>query len=561
MRTTPATRRSSLVDHLGRPIDFTVLQEEISAPSTTGVRNPVGGHPAHGLTPERLAAVLRAAEADDPRAYYELAEDMEEKDLHYLGVLGTRKRQVTQLEITVDAATDDQEDQDNAQLIRDWLDRDTLQEDLFDVMDAVGKGHSLTELVWNTDGAQWWIERLEWVDPRHQRFSDDGRDVQVLDEAGLPQPLKPFKYLLLRIKAKSGLTVRGGLARAVAWGWMFKNYAVKDWVAFAEVYGLPFRVGKYEPGATAADKRTLLRAVADISTDAAAIISKSMDIEFITAGGSADGAVFSGMADWFDRQTSKGVLGQTGTTDMQSGAFGGGGQSQVHDGVRADIEQADAKALAAALNRDLVRPMVDLNKGPPRSGKYPRIRIGRAEGWDAVTMMPAVEKFVGMGGRVGQSFIRDRLGIEDPGKDEELLKAPSAAPPPGSGETPPGAPKAAPGAPTVAERPLAASLAFSGLLNLISAATRGGSGAPPEPDPIERFIASQVSDWKPLMAPVTAPLQQLVEDAGSLDEIRDGILALVEDMDVAQLGELLARAGFNARLAGAAGAELAQAEN
>ncbi|MGO9020373.1 MAG: DUF935 family protein [Syntrophobacteraceae bacterium] len=28
----------------------------------------------------------------------------------------------------------------------------------------------------------------------------------------------------------------------------FKNYAMKNWISFAEVYGMSLRVGKYEPG-------------------------------------------------------------------------------------------------------------------------------------------------------------------------------------------------------------------------------------------------------------------------------------------------------------------------
>ena len=40
-----------------------------------------------------------------PYLYLELAEDMEEKDLHYLSVLGTRKNAVAQLDLIVSAAS------------------------------------------------------------------------------------------------------------------------------------------------------------------------------------------------------------------------------------------------------------------------------------------------------------------------------------------------------------------------------------------------------------------------------------------------------------------------
>ena len=63
-----------------------------------GIRNIYSVmHPSIGLTPERLTAILREAEAGDPFLYLELAEEMEEKDLHYLAVLSTRKQTVAQL--------------------------------------------------------------------------------------------------------------------------------------------------------------------------------------------------------------------------------------------------------------------------------------------------------------------------------------------------------------------------------------------------------------------------------------------------------------------------------
>ncbi|MEO6361075.1 MAG: hypothetical protein ABIO43_10960, partial [Sphingomicrobium sp.] len=60
----PATapRTSGLVDHLGRPLVASQMTIEVAGPTTSGVRSIVSGHPAQGLTPERLAGLLRGAE-------------------------------------------------------------------------------------------------------------------------------------------------------------------------------------------------------------------------------------------------------------------------------------------------------------------------------------------------------------------------------------------------------------------------------------------------------------------------------------------------------------------
>ena len=46
-----------------------------------------------------------------------------------------------------------------------------------------------------------------------------------------------------------------------------------------------------------------------------------------------------------------------------------------HRQVQEDIERADAKALSAIINRDLIRCWIDLEYGSQK--KYPRLRIGR----------------------------------------------------------------------------------------------------------------------------------------------------------------------------------------
>lgn len=547
-----ADKKPQLLDHMGRPIVLARLTEEVAGPTVGGVRSPIAGHPAQGLTPQRLAGLLRSAEQGEPTAYFELAEEMEEKDLHYLSVLGTRKRQVCQLEITVEAAADDADSQADAQLLRDWLDRDTLHDDLFDVMDAVGKMISLNEIIWDTSERQWMPARLEWVDPRWIKFDDTGRDILLRDETGVGVPLDPFKYVTHRVRAKSGLMIRGGLARPVAWAWMFKNYSIKDWVAYAETYGMPLRVGRYENGATERDKAVLLRAVTDISSDAAAIVPKSMDIEFVDGKQSTgDGALYRGLAEFFDSQVSKAVLGQDGTTDMQAG--GGYAQSKTLDGVRGDIEADDAKGLAATLNRDIGRPMVDLNRGKPKSGKYPRFVVGRAESWDAGKMMPVVRDFVALGGKVGMSVIRDRIGIPDPGVGEELLTTPAASPAPPEGQANP--PTAPDGQAKALSGPVVPLNALKPPADAKAAASVAAGGRDPG-DAVDRLANQLEDDWVEVVDQALTPIEDLLAGCASLAEFRDRLATAIDNMPTGQVRELLARSSFAARLAGASGLQL-----
>jgi phage gp29-like protein len=449
----------TLYDAYGREVDMGHLREEQAAATMTGIRNIYSQmHPSIGLTPERLSAILRQAENGDPFLYLELAEEMEEKDLHYLAVLATRKQTAGGLQLAVRAASAEKDDVRIAELVRELLLGGTLNltEALFDVLDAIGKGFSATEIIWDTSGREWMPVRLVWRDPRwflfdwtsgeqllvrtpmEDTFSRpsseldgdlhlESRAANMHNIAGArpwegSQPmtaaLEPFKFIVHFSKAKSGLPIRGGIARAAGWSYLFKNYILKDWVRFAEVFGQPLRLGKYGPGATEADKQSLLSAVANIGTDAAAIIPDSMLIEFTEARQHGSAELYERFCEYLDRQVSKAVLGQTLTTDLPRGA-GSRAAAQVHDEVRSDILAADARRLSETLTRDLVKPIVDLNIGPQK--RYPRLELILPKEQTDQEFLSIVTELADRGIRIGQSTVLNRLDLPMASENETVL--------------------------------------------------------------------------------------------------------------------------------------------
>ncbi|WP_162906700.1 DUF935 domain-containing protein [Algihabitans albus] len=415
-------RKVTLYDQWNRPIQRGALTREEAAPTTTGVRQVLGDHPEIGLTPRKLAQILREAEEGEPERYLDLAEAMEEKDLHYASVLGVRKRQVSQLPITVVPAGEEAEQLRQAEELEDWLEREELRDELIDILDATGKGFSLTEILWDTSERQWRPKGLEWRDPRWFRFDrTDGRTPLLRETTG-DRPLTPFKYVFHCSKAKSGLPIRGGLARLAAWMYLFKSYTVKDWLAFMEVYGMPLRVGKYHAGATAEEKAVLLRAVRNIGADVGAIIPEGMMIDFVEAVGKGATAndLYEKFGNWADTQVSKGVLGQNLTTQVEGGSFAA---ANVHNEVRGDIEGADARQLSATLNRDLVRPFIDLNYGPQKV--YPRLKIGREEERDLRMLLAGAKALVPMGARISRKGMMQAFALPEAEDEEDQLTAPA----------------------------------------------------------------------------------------------------------------------------------------
>ncbi len=533
---------TTLLDQYGRPIKRSVLKRELSSPSFASVRSIIGTHHVRGLTPQRLATVLREAEDGDAEAYLDLAEDMEERDLHYLAVLSTRRRQVSQLTITVEPADDSAEAEADAELVREWVDRQELEDELFDLLDAIGKGFAVCEIMWEMSELQWMPMRLEYRLPRWFEFDrETGSELLLRDRSGdlgLAE-LEPAKFVVHRHAAKSGVPIRGGLARCAAWAWMFKNYTTRDWVRFVEAYGQPLRLGKYDKGSSDHERGVLLGAVSKIAADAAAIVPMGMEIEFPEPkDAAARSEIYKDLLEYIDAQVSKAVLGQTLTTDTSESGGGAYALGKVHDEVRHDIERSDARQLAATLNRDIVRPLILLNRGERE--QLPRIVIGREEQSDPGMLSEAVSKLVPLGLRVGQVEMLGKLGLSEPGEDEEVLEARAPLPIPGFG----GDPDDDQEDDEDDEGAVARALARSERVRR---------------DEIDRAIADLLDGdgWEPLMEPVIEPVlaeaRAALERGESLEAFRDRLPQLFAAMDDSRLVETLRRMGFSARLSGDAG--------
>jgi phage gp29-like protein len=319
--------------------------------------------------------------------------------------------------------------------------------------------------------------------------------------------LQPFKWISHKAKLKSGLPIRGGLARLVAFGWMCKAYTVKDWIAFVETYGLPLRLGRYGPGATADDVETLFRAVANIGTDAAAVLPESMKIDFEQIANGQGNDIFESLARWTDEQTSKAVLGQTMTSDNGSSQA----QAEVHNEVRHDVAASDAKSVSGTLNRDLVKPFVDLNHGV--QDKYPTITILIEEAEDTDKIIQNVDRMAQRGVRFKQSEVRARLGFSEPDADDEVIGV--LTPPTKTNKT-------------------------STALN-----------RPNDPSAITDSLEDDLNaDWEDVMSEILGPVIELLETATNYDDATALVAEAFPKMNNPSLIDALVKSAVKARAEG-----------
>ena len=415
-----------LLDQYGNPIakvDRGTLREARAAPTLAGVRSPFAPMIIDGLTPLRLARVMRQADLGISLEYMLLAEMMEERDLHYSAVLGTRKRQVSQLPVTVEPIRDDADHNRQADFLRDWLKSGVLQSALFNMLDAVGKGYSVLEIDWDVGPKQIVPKKLTWRPQRYFEVSqDDGETVRLRGDEGLMVDLAPCKFIVHRHPNKSGLVLRSGLARIAAWSWMLKEFAGRDWSTFVQNYGQPIRVGRYGPDISAEDRDVLWTAISNIAGDCAALIPKDCEIEFVEQKNTTEGArLYREKCDWHDQQISKAVLGQTTTTDAISG---GHAVAKEHRLVQEDIERHDASLSGATLTQQLFAVMVGLNF--PGAEDSPQCHIGRPDEVPLSEVVNTLSRLAPFGLKVREEDILQRLFMDKPRDDEPTIGASAA---------------------------------------------------------------------------------------------------------------------------------------
>lgn len=403
----------------GKPVTAVVAVGNINDKYST--------YPSNGLDPRRLARIFRQADQGDVTSQMELFEEIEEKDTHIFSQLQTRKLAVTGLDWTIQPAGITDIDKEIADFVENAIKKiPRLREVMLDIMDAVGKGISVSEIDWEPDkNGNFVIAGIEWVHSK-KLFWDYETDEMKLCTMEYPEgiSLPENKFVVHRYKAKSGYPSRAGILRIVAWMYLFKNYDIKDWAAFCEIYGMPLRLGKYNAAASKEDKEALAEAIINLGADAAGIIPETAEIQFVESNKTTSADIYESFARYCDEQTSKAIVGQTLTADSGGGSYA---QGKVHADVRHDLTVADAQALAETINECIVQPLVLYNFGP--SVDCPVFQFDFKEAEDLKETVDIYKTLVcDMGLKIPEEHIYKKFAIPKPENGERVLEPPSVNP-------------------------------------------------------------------------------------------------------------------------------------
>lgn len=397
----------------------------INSQVTPLLQREIGSHhPATSVS--ALLGILQGAEFAYLVSQAELFDDMEERDAHLYSEMNKRKNAVAKLDwrLSPSRLAGAREKKDVANLedvLRDSIDVETL---IYDLASGIGHGFSCVEIEWGRGENGWWLPKA--LHHRPQRWFTVDRETRRIIRLRSPgkvngEDLIHNAWIVHQHSAKTGYPATQGLFRVLALPYLFKNFAVKNWLRFLEMYGVPLRILMTQ-GKDDQQRQELITELLALGSNGAAVLNNILGEDFKTANmTSGEGQGFMSLVEWAEKSMSKAILG--GTLSSDTGKNGNYATAKVHDDARLEIREHDAKQIAASLTRDLIGSIVRLNGLSLRA----RWQFDTQEPEDLALYADALPKLATGGVQIPLSWVSDTLKIPQPQDGEPVM---SAAPTP-----------------------------------------------------------------------------------------------------------------------------------
>jgi phage gp29-like protein len=178
--------------------------------------------------------------------------------------------------------------------------------------------------------------------------------------------------------------IRGAI-RGVATPWLGRHWALRDWLRFSEVHGIPVR-RLYVPAASDEVQRDqACNAVSRIGSETTVMLAKgvdgvnSYDLDLLEATDTAWES-FPGLRDHCDMAIVLAIMFQNLTTEVKGGSFAA---TSAHMDVRDDSAAYDNEEWKNTIYNQIARPFAFLNYGDPELAPITRWDVQKRGEWEA----------------------------------------------------------------------------------------------------------------------------------------------------------------------------------
>jgi phage gp29-like protein len=405
-------------------------------------------HPGYAITPQGILATFRLAESGDPQRQCDLFDDLIENDGHLRNLFEQREQAVAGKPWVVQAGGSTDDESTAAQVLGWALKRLPMVEIMKHLLTVNRYGWSAVEIDWGlvlidgtgnpaVDGKRWIVPVWMTIVPaRRFRINASStakggiNELRIFTDAtrAAGDPLEPGKWLVL--KRSSTWLARGGLMRTAAWPAMAKRFGFRDWLVYAQRFGLPLPTVTYKAEDSDDDDIAVAeQIVKKIGSDGGAVIPDSLTLEFHEAAQTTaeNSKSHGGLIAHCNAEMSKLINGSTLSNDNAGSGGASYALGEVHATVRWDNVLFDAELLQDGLKTQVAEPMMHFNN---LRGAAPLTKVQVVRDLDPKVRSEVAKTMQNeLGIPVSKSQMRQELGFREPsGPDDEAEGAPKPEP-------------------------------------------------------------------------------------------------------------------------------------
>jgi len=385
-----------------------------------------------------------------------------------------------------------------------WIDT------FWNMAQGVFRGHQVHEVVWKREGQFLVPDKIVDRPQRRFLFSPDNELRLKTKQHPNGEELGNYKWLLTRHMPSYENPYGQALLSSCFWPYTFKHNGFKYFVKFCEKYGIPWAIGKYPQGTPETEQNELADALANMVEDAVAAIPDNGSVELLEHkhGGQL---VQEKLINICNSEMSKALTSQTLATEIQG--EGSRAASETHRGREESVNESDRVIISAAMN-ELLSWITEINiaDAKPPTFEFYQEEEARQE-W--VNVFKDARDFVD----IPAQFAHDRLQIPMAKEGEDVL--------PRSSGTSPAAPE------------------FNK-----SSCPHCENDFNKHDDPISSLTDQAIEQADELIEGMVDEVKELLFNANSLEEFRDGLVKIYPDITETKLGEITSLALMTGSLQG-----------
>jgi len=303
-------------------------------------------------------------------AWYDLYQEVE-RDPYVASILDTAKLNVAGMPYDMFAYTGgakkptkrNQEIADSSKRMLDGL--GYFPQHLYNLMDAKGKGFSVSEIIWKIVNNEILAGNLLNRPQRRFQFDATDRSLRLRDIQspyfGIALPDK--KFIVHRCSSTWENPFGDAKDQSLYWMWLFKKTVIKFYMQHLQVGASSVPIVKHPAGANKELKAEALEIAKMIRNGAYGRVPDNFSVEYAEANNAMQNAmVYDQFIRFCNEEMSKCVNGQSLTTEAAS-AEGKGTQAlgNVHRNTQNQRDIFGAKGLASTINNTLIKWYVDFN--------------------------------------------------------------------------------------------------------------------------------------------------------------------------------------------------------